>query len=100
MSEVVVLPSAYGETWGLVINEAMASGKAVIVSKKVGCAIDLVKERINGFYFDLNSSDNTALFSRLETTNLQEIGTLNKTAIKQWNYQNISDAIAQTLTRS
>lgn len=100
MSEVVVLPSAYGETWGLVINEAMASGKAVIVSKKVGCAIDLVKEGINGFYFDLNSSDNTALFSRLETTNLQEIGTLNKTAIKQWNYQNISDAIAQTLTRS
>lgn len=100
MSEVVVLPSAYGETWGLVINEAMASGKAVIVSKKVGCAIDLVKEGINGFYFDLNSSDNTARFSRLETTNLQEIGILNKTAIEQWNYQNISDAIAQTLTLS
>ena len=99
IGNVFILPSN-SDTWGLGINEAMASGRAVVVTNKVGCAVDLVKDGINGFYFDLDSSDNTILFSRLETTNLQEIGTFNKIAIKQWNYQNISDAIAQTLTRS
>ncbi len=99
IGNVFILPSN-SDTWGLGINEAMASGRAVVVTNKVGCAVDLVKDGINGFYFDLDSSDNTTLFSRLETTNLQEIGTFNKIAIKQWNYQNISDALVQTLTRS
>lgn len=40
------------EQWGLVVNEAMASGLPVIVSNRVGCAQDLVQEGINGFTFD------------------------------------------------
>lgn len=39
--DVVILP-AHWEPWGLVINEAMASGKPVIVSNAVGCVDDLV----------------------------------------------------------
>lgn len=42
LGDVFVLPSAYGETWGLAVNEAMASGRAVIVSDRVGCAADAV----------------------------------------------------------
>ena len=38
----MVLPSAYQETWGLVVNEAMNFGCPVIVSDRVGCAPDLV----------------------------------------------------------
>ena len=41
-ADVLVLPSDYGETWGLVVNEAMASGLPAIVSDAVGCAPDLV----------------------------------------------------------
>jgi glycosyltransferase involved in cell wall biosynthesis len=37
-----VLPSLYGETWGLAVNEAMACGRPVLVSDKVGCAPDVV----------------------------------------------------------
>src|SRR6185369_15110785 len=40
------------ETWGLVVNEAMASGLPVIVSRRCGCARDLVAEGRNGFTFD------------------------------------------------
>ncbi len=37
-TDVMVLPSRYdGETWGLVVNEALQAGCAVVVSQAVGC---------------------------------------------------------------
>lgn len=53
-----ILPSRYGETWGLVVNEAMASGLPVIVSNQVGCASTLVEEGINGYIFDPDHVEN------------------------------------------
>ena len=41
MADALVLPSNGRETWGLVANEALASGTPVIVSDEVGCAPDL-----------------------------------------------------------
>lgn len=41
-ADCLVLPSDNGETWGLVVNEAMACGLPAIVSDQVGCAEDLV----------------------------------------------------------
>lgn len=43
---------AINEAWGLVVNEAMASGLPVLVSRRCGCAYDLVHEGVNGFSFD------------------------------------------------
>ncbi len=40
------------EQWGLVVNEAMAAGLPVLVSRHCGCAPDLVEEGRNGFTFD------------------------------------------------
>jgi len=42
LAELFVLPSAYGETWGLAVNEAMACKRPVLVSDRVGCAQDVV----------------------------------------------------------
>ncbi|MEO6217671.1 MAG: glycosyltransferase [Sphingomonas sp.] len=39
------------EQWGLVVNEAMASGLPIIVSDRCGCAPTLVKEGVNGHRF-------------------------------------------------
>jgi len=41
-SDCLILPSDYGETWGLVVNEAMACGLPAVVSDRVGCHPDLV----------------------------------------------------------
>jgi glycosyltransferase involved in cell wall biosynthesis len=42
LADLFVLPSAHGETWGLAVNEAMACGRTVLVSDRVGCAADVV----------------------------------------------------------
>lgn len=41
-ADALVLPSDPGETWGLVVNEAMASGLPCVVSAACGSAEDLV----------------------------------------------------------
>lgn len=46
-ADVLVLPST-SETWGLVVNEAFACGLPAIVSDRVGCAPDMVKEGLTG----------------------------------------------------
>jgi len=46
----LILPS-YGETWGLVVEEAFYNGLPVIISDKCG-SVDLVKNNVNGYIFD------------------------------------------------
>jgi glycosyltransferase involved in cell wall biosynthesis len=41
-ADLLVLPSRSGETWGLVVNEALHHGLPSVVSSRVGCAPDLV----------------------------------------------------------
>jgi glycosyltransferase involved in cell wall biosynthesis len=50
-ADCLVLPSDFGETWGLVVNEAMACGRAAIVSDRVGCGPDLVLPGLTGAVF-------------------------------------------------
>jgi glycosyltransferase involved in cell wall biosynthesis len=50
-ADVLVLPSDAGETWGLVVNEAMACGRLAIVSDLVGCAQDLIENGRTGWTF-------------------------------------------------
>jgi glycosyltransferase involved in cell wall biosynthesis len=54
-ADVLVLPSE-SETWGLVVNEAMACGKPAIVSEAVGCAPDLIDESETGFTFPVGDA--------------------------------------------
>ncbi len=50
-SDILVLPSNGYETWGLVVNEAMACGIPAIVSDAVGCAPDLIMEGKTGLTY-------------------------------------------------
>lgn len=53
LADIFVLPSkGPGETWGLAINEAMASGRMVIASEKCGGAADLITNGKNGFIIE------------------------------------------------
>src|SRR5262249_41808278 len=40
------------EQWGLVVNEAMASGLPILLSNRCGCASMLLDEGVNGYLFD------------------------------------------------
>ena len=63
LGDIFILPSkGPGETWGLSINEAMASGLAVMVSEKAGGAIDLVREKQNGIVFGTADIDSCTGF--------------------------------------
>jgi 1,2-diacylglycerol 3-alpha-glucosyltransferase len=54
------------EQWGLVVNEAIATGLPVIVSNRCGCVPELVRENFNGFTFDPHDTDSLAqLLSRV-----------------------------------
>jgi glycosyltransferase involved in cell wall biosynthesis len=56
-ADMLVLPSDGGETWGLVVNEAMCCGRPCIVSDQVGCGPDLVQSGQTGAVFPLGDVD-------------------------------------------
>lgn len=88
--DVFCLPSAGpGESWGLAINEAMAAGKAIIASDKVGCAIDLIKHGENGFIFPHQNQQQLADALQYFVDNPKAIltfGEKSKTIIQDWSF--------------
>ena len=44
--------ASLGDTWGLVVNEALACGVPVLCSRLAGCADDLIESGRNGWLFD------------------------------------------------
>ena len=52
-ADCLVLPSDGTETWGLIVNEAMACGTPAIVSTGCGCTPDLIVEGETGYSFKL-----------------------------------------------
>jgi len=59
LADVFVLPSRR-EPWGLVVNEAMNAGRAIVVSDQVGAGPDLVKPGENGSIVPVDNVDRLA----------------------------------------
>ena len=85
------------EQWGLVVNEAMAAGLPVIVSKQCGCAADLVEDGKNGFCFD--AADPAILADRLEQVAsatedaLSALGTCSERRIAAWSPERFAQGL-------
>lgn len=99
--DLFCLPSkGPGETWGLAVNEAMACGKAILVSDKVGCAIDLVKNEENGAIFESgNIQDLLLKLTQLTENkkNLKLMGEKSKEIIKNWTINLQAEVILNAL---
>jgi glycosyltransferase involved in cell wall biosynthesis len=65
-ADLLVLPSDHQETWGLVVNEAMACGIPAVVSDAVGCGPDLIEAGHTGAVFPLG--DITAFAGAIRST--------------------------------
>jgi 1,2-diacylglycerol 3-alpha-glucosyltransferase len=87
------------EPWGLVVNEAMASGLPVIVSNRCGCADDLVEHGANGFIFDPAREDElTARLHRVSTLNkiqLARMGERSKEIIAGYSLETWASEVAR-----
>ncbi len=87
-AQFFVLPSLHGETWGLVVNEAMASGLPVLVSSQVGCASTLVADGVNGYVFDPGDHQELAsmleLMSGISDHDRSAMGIRSEEIISQW----------------
>jgi len=101
MADVFVLPSKT-ETWGLGINEAMACGRAVLVSDSCGAAPDLVEEGGNGFTFKSTNRDDLMekiiKFSN-DKEGLMKMQKNSINRIKDWNYERDCIAIESLLNK-
>lgn len=81
ISDVFILPSV-SESWGLVVNEAMASGLPIIVSNRCGCYPDIVHDGINGFSFDPSNEDKLLGFMKDITKGKYDLEKMGKTSLE------------------
>ena len=97
LATAFVLPSHIGETWGLVVNEAMAAGLPVLVSRECGCAQTLVKTGRNGWTFA--AGDGPALsqvlvdLDRKDQGELQEMGRHSREVIADWGLDRFCEGV-------
>jgi len=101
LGDCLVLPSEWGETWGLAVNEAMHLGRPALVSDRVGCHPDLIEHGKTGWIF--RSGDEAALsatlrevlsFSRNE---LAERGRAAQAHAASFNYDNATAGLLSAL---
>lgn len=88
-ADVFVLPSALHETWGLVVNEAMNFSLPVVVTDKVGCNSDLVRDGENGYV--VRAGDVAALTTALHDLVVEpalraRAGGLSRELVAAWSY--------------
>ena len=80
-----VLPSIT-EQWGLVINEALASGLPVLCSKRAGCAPNLIENNQVGYTFDPFSEKDleTKMYQIVEDLKSLDFKSKTYSIISQW----------------
>ena len=98
-ADVFSLPSEI-ETWGLVVNEAMASGLPVVVADTVACGRDLVIEGETGFVHrvaDVDSLARVLAATREASASGRRMGESARSFIQRYNANSSADALVQAV---
>lgn len=97
-SDALVLPSDHGETWGLVVNEAFATGLPALVSDQVGCHVDLIREGETGWvhpFGDWNAFSRQIAQATADRDRLSEMGRKASELIQRYSPRAAADGILQ-----
>jgi len=100
-SDALVLPSDGGETWGLVVNEAMACARPCIVSDRVGCGPDLVIPQETGAIFPLGDVDelaNSMLELAGDPERMISMGLEARSRLRSYSVETAVDGVIQSLS--
>lgn len=101
-AEAFILPSL-AEQWGLVVNEAMASGLPVLVSNACGCAKDLVDHGRNGLIFAPESTEAIAeamLALPRDPDELKRMGDASRKIIAEWGPARFAEGLLAVLEKT
>ena len=99
LCDAFVLPSGQ-EAWGLVVNEVMCAGRAVIASDMVGSAPDLVRTGENGAVFRTDDVGDLARAMRdvlHDEAKLAAMGRRSLAIIERWSFEEDVAGLRQAL---
>jgi glycosyltransferase involved in cell wall biosynthesis len=88
------------EPWGLVVNEAAASGLPLLVSNRCGCAPELVQEGVNGFTFDpLDVSSLAHLMGKIAAPDFPRAGfaSASRQIVAPWGPERFASGLTQAV---
>jgi glycosyltransferase involved in cell wall biosynthesis len=102
LADAMILPT-HTDTWGLVVNEAMACGLPVVVSTVAGCVADLVDEGWNGFFCVPSDAASLAVAMKKLADNPQLCATMGANSVKrisQYSPQAWADGLVCAVERA
>ena len=100
LCDAFVLPSVQ-ESWGLVVNEVMCAGRAVVVSDRVGAGADLVRRGQNGAVFRTDDVDDLTRVLREMLTDPQHLAAMGRHSleiIEHWSFAEDVAGLRRALT--
>ncbi len=88
LADVLVLPSER-ESWGLVVNEAMNAGCAIVANDRIGAGADLVRGGDNGFVYPCGDVAALAISLRSvlrDPARCRAMGERSRALIDRWSF--------------
>ena len=92
-SDALLLPSSWGETWGLVVNEAQIFGLPAIVRSSAGCREDLIEPGVTGLVFERDNAESLARAMARLSENPRWSKELGRNSRERANYFTVDRAV-------
>lgn len=96
-TKCLLLPSFREETWGIVVNEVMASGRIAAASLEAGCTTTIIKDGINGFSFDpYNEDEIVNVMHKIEALSQEDLKIMQNQAkkdIQNWGVERFATGL-------
>jgi len=99
LADIFVLPSE-NEPWGLIINEVMCAGVAIVATEEIGSVTDLVRVDENGLLYP--AKDISALTQHLSSLlrdpeRCRSMGDRSRQIISNWSYEDSVEGVKAAL---